>query len=230
VTTIVSILLGAAGSILAVAILAVAARGRALSRGWFVTSREAVRLRQDNARLRRELLLNADYLRHIRDVGQSLARAHGESADEIAERVRRHALEPIRGYVPTEAGEQLKIVWFRPDDTGELFMFRQVGHAEDVERKLRIPAGEGVAGYALQHAETVALGDMAGDPRFTHLAGGENTGAIVCAAIIGADDNPDGVLSVHSPRNDAFGDAEVRYVEALAGCVATVGPLLRPPA
>src|SRR3712207_5854674 len=82
--------------------------------------------REQVAALERERETATMYLTPLRDVAQSVRRAHAESGDRIPERVRRDILEPIRGYIPTTPGEQLKITWFRPNADRELYMFCQV--------------------------------------------------------------------------------------------------------
>lgn len=109
--------------------------------------------------LEREVEIAAAYLTHLRDVGQGLRRAHTAPAQEISDRIRHDILEPIRTFVPTQAGEQLKIAWFRPDN-GVLLIHREVGHDEDRVATVRLPLGTGIAASAYSQQSTITLGDL----------------------------------------------------------------------
>jgi hypothetical protein len=186
-------------------------------------------LRAQSVRLGKEVAIAAGYIAHLRDVAQALRRAQLDPAARIGERVRRDILEPIRGYIPTQAGEQIKVEWFRPDDEQrDLTICCAVGHDEDVVGRLRLRIGTGIAGSAFHDKTSISLGDMATDQRFQILDGGQNDGAIICTPILTGQEAT-GVLSVLSTRKDAFGALERSYIEALAACIAALEASERKP-
>ena len=52
------------------------------------------------------------------------------------------------------------------DETGELTFEVATGAAGEEVVKHRIPAGQGVAGWVVEHAESLIVADPAKDPRF----------------------------------------------------------------
>lgn len=227
---------GVLGSLIAAAIAALVATGWRLTRG-LRAGRAAAKRQLETARTeleranqeletttqrqQRDMETALAYMTHMRDVGQALARAKPSSSEHITERVRREILEPIRGlYTRQSAAEQLRCVWFRLDEAGhQLYMHSQVGHTPQRQRELRLQLTKSVADAAYGQGDTINRPDMAADPRFEFLQGGDNDGSIICTPVLDRNDEPCGVLSVLSTRKHAFGDLETRYVEALAASI-----------
>lgn len=167
-----------------------------------------------------ELLLT--YTTHLRDVMSTFWRAHGDPPDRIRERIRRDILEPIRAFIPTLPGEEIKVVWFRPDEDGTaLCMCEQVGHTPEGQAAMRLPIGAGLAGRAFTNGEFVYSADVRSDPRFAAVEKGSARGSIACAPIVRGGETT-GVLSVMSTCKDAFWPSEQRYFEALAAAIAGI--------
>lgn len=142
--------------------------------------------------------------------------------EELREHVRTNILEPIRGYVATEPGEHIKVVWFRPDEGGEaLKMYLQVGHTPEGQQAMRLAIGAGAAGTAFAKGETVYCRDCATDSVFAPLPRGHNEGSIVCVPIRRAGETT-GVLSVWSTWKDRFWLTERLYFEALAAAIGSL--------
>lgn len=162
------------------------------------------------------------YLTHLRDgVMPAVWRVHTEPG-QVKEHVRRNVLEPIRGYVATIPGEQIKVVWFRPDaDRANLVMYEQVGHTPEGQAAMRLPVGSGIAGQAFTSAKTVYCPDCSSDARFQTLPQGHREGSIVCVPIQRGGETT-GVLSVWSTCEGAFWLAERLYFEALAAAIGSL--------
>lgn len=165
----------------------------------------------------------AAYLTHLRDfVMPMIWRAQQEPAS-VRSYVRRDVLEPIRAYVPTVPGEQLKIVWFRPNETGNaLVMHEQVGHTPEGQHALSLPIGSGSAGRAFVEKETVYEPDIETSEIFQRVPTGARRGSIACVPIRRGESAVTGVLSVLSTSANAFRYPEMLYFEALASAIGAV--------
>jgi GAF domain-containing protein len=182
--------------------------------------RRDTRRAQKFAPLQLELALA--FLTHLRDgVLPAVWRVHA-APDEVRAHVRRNILEPIRGVVATMPGEQIKVVWFRPDAEGaHLLMHEQVGHTPEGQAAMRLPIGSGIAGAAFTSEETVYCPDCSDDARFRDLPQGHRQGSIVCVPIKRGGDVT-GVLSVWSTWENAFWLGDTLYFEALAAAIASL--------
>jgi len=112
------------------------------------------------------------------------------------------------------------------DDGGTHLHFPYVAAEAEVAKRLtslRIPADRGVAGAVLRSGEPLRIDDAPSDPRFNadvDRATGFTTRAIMCVPLRGRS-GVLGVLQVVNPRHRAaFDDAELRFLDALAGSVA----------
>lgn len=168
------------------------------------------------------IALQVAYMGHLRDLMQSFWRARGEGADQVRSRIRRDMLEPIRGFVPTGPGDQVKVVWFKPDAAGSsLLMYEQVGHSEEGQAGLRLPIGSGIAGKAFIDRKPISVPDCEADARFQHVEKGKASGSLACVPIMRGEQCT-GVLSVLCTRKNAFYPEDVRYFEAVAAAVAAL--------
>lgn len=132
-------------------------------------------------RLRRgasaQLELATAYLAHLRDGVMPAVAQVASHPDEVRDYVRTNILKPIRGYVATEPGEHVKVVWFRPDEDGQMLkMHVQVGHTPEGQAAMRLPVGAGAAGTAFTSGETVYCRDCATDPVFAPVRHGHAEG------------------------------------------------------
>ncbi len=169
------------------------------------------------------------YLTHVRDfVMPMIWRAH-ESPEDLREYIRRDVLEPIRGYVPTDSGEQLKIVWFRPNSQrSRLLMYEQVGHTPEGQQAMSLPIGAGAAGQAFVREETVYEANIATSEIFHPIPQGSKGGSLACVPIKRGGEVT-GVLSVLSTSKDAFRFPELLYFEALASAIGAIEVLEKNP-
>jgi hypothetical protein len=89
--------------------------------------------------------------------------------------------------------------------------------------RLRFPADRGIAGTVLRDGRPLRVDDAAGDPRFyggIDRESGVTTRAIICAPLATRQGRI-GVLQVLNPRSGGpFTEAQLSFLEALAGSVA----------
>jgi GAF domain-containing protein len=172
------------------------------------------------------VILQLGYASHLRDVMSAFWRAHEDSPDRVRERIRHDVLEPIRGFLNTSPGEEIKIVWYRPTEEGkDLCMYEQVGHTPEGQAAMRLPIGGGLAGRAYTNGEWVESPNVEADKSFQPVEKSKAKGSIACVPIIRPGGQTTGVLSVMSSCQDAFWRSEQRYFEALAAAIAAIETL-----
>jgi GAF domain-containing protein len=185
---------------------------------WLLAFRESRQARKIAPGLIEELL---PFMIHLRDVTKAFRGIDGRP-EAVRERVRREILEPIRGYIPTLPGEQMKIVWFRPHADGvHLHMYEQVGHTEEGQAALRLRIGGSLAGKAFSDKETVYRPRCEDDPLFQPVEQSKATGSIACIPITRGG-GATGVLSVLSTCEHAFWLGVITYLEALAAAIGSL--------
>jgi Nif-specific regulatory protein len=107
----------------------------------------------------------------------------------------------------------------------ELYFPYVVSERQEVAARLaglRLPADRGIAGAALQTGRPIRVDDVHADPRFypgIDRATGSSTRSVVAAPLI-ARQGTIGVLQVVNRHGGAFDDADLEFLEALAGAVA----------
>lgn len=193
--------------------------GLFLSRRRIAKWRYELRLRKDAPDI---IERQSSYQAHLRDVMKTFWRVRDDPPGKVGERIRREILEPIRGYIPTMPGEEIKIVWFRPTpDQTELHMYEQVGHTPEGQAAMRLPIGGGFAGMAFTSGDLVESGDLQADDRLHQVEKSKARGSIVCAPITRGTETT-GVLSILSTCKDAFGLPDFLYFEALAAAIGAL--------
>jgi PAS domain S-box-containing protein len=111
-------------------------------------------------------------------------------------------------------------------ETFELLAFNQPGltseaewrEAEERFSKRVFRVGDGLSGWAVQHAQVVRSGDVSNDPRFADTYPGLNSGLYVP---IKAGERVIGVISIESEAPNAFNEADERLVNTLANQAAS---------
>lgn len=88
--------------------------------------------------------------------------------------------------------------------------------------EVRFPAGQGLAGWVLQHGEALAVDDVAADPR--HYRGvDEHTGATTRSLLVAPmrTEGPSiGVVEVMNPAAGRTGPEDVEFLDAIASDIA----------
>ncbi len=109
------------------------------------------------------------------------------------------------------------------DNPDELIVVAAVGTGSDILQGLRVPVGEGVAGYVAREAKSQLVGDAELEPR--HYKGvdaqtGMSTHALIAVPLINAD-RVIGVLEVVNKLNESyFTQDDVHLLESMAGTAA----------
>jgi len=89
--------------------------------------------------------------------------------------------------------------------------------------EIRLPAGQGVAGWVLQHNEAIAVEDVARDARFyagVDQATGATTRSLLAAPM--RTEGPSiGVVEVMNPAPGRSGPEDVEFLDAVASDIAT---------
>ena len=164
-----------------------------------------------NARLLRE----AQRRRDVAEIQARLARDLAGTLDlaRVAERVAHGSVEVLR--------VQSSAVFRHDPDSGTLQAIAAVGPEAAAVRGLTLPAGEGVAGRAVQERRPVVTGDAAADPRFVMAPGlrerlrAHGLGVIAVVPLV-TRDRVVGTLSVGDAAGRSFTPDEVQTLQAFA--------------
>ena len=177
------------------------------------------RLIEELGRSREALARRAEEERTLREIGGRLATIGSDPGDLLlrivheaarllgAERARLDLIEPVKGAV----------LWTYPE--GEPFTDPPVLDAPPDEEPI------GLAGLAVREGRPVASGDYLNDRRFRHYPDGDEgvraIGAlsVVTAPVVGEDGLMGVFQAVHRDK-DAFGDDELRLLDAMAAQAA----------
>jgi PAS domain S-box-containing protein len=109
---------------------------------------------------------------------------------------------------------------FDKENPEELMVVAAVGSGSDVMHGMRVPVGEGVAGWVAREAKSQLVADIAHDKR--HYRGvddrtGMHTHTLIAVPLINAD-RVIGVVEVVNKINDGlFNEGDVRLLEGMAG-------------
>ena len=93
------------------------------------------------------------------------------------------------------------------------------GVRPEVLTTLRIPTSQGIVGWVVRERQPVRVGNAEADPRYVVISPGTQS---VMAAPLVAGERVIGVVSVDSPRPDAFSGDDLRLLTTLAGQLATI--------
>jgi len=106
-----------------------------------------------------------------------------------------------------------------PLDTGRLYQAAAFPPARRFPRSFRVPLGRGLTGWVARTGRPSLVNDVTGDARYLVGPGRESTRAELDVPLkVGR--RTTGVLNVESERQDAFGSADVPYLQGLAGQLA----------
>ncbi len=108
---------------------------------------------------------------------------------------------------------------FTCDDLTCDLRLRASSHQEFDKRSLMLKPGQGLTGWAYEHAETVNSPDVMHDTRYIHLSVLEHTQAEIAVPLI-MEKRVLGILDVQSDQTNAFTPEDVFTLESLAGQLA----------
>ncbi len=108
-------------------------------------------------------------------------------------------------------------------DSGELVFRQAVGEAAQAVIGLRLRAGQGVAGWVMQHRQSTVISDMATDPRVYDLPlnVGFVTNSLACVPLV-ARDTMTGVIELVNSRRGRFSQDDMQLLESVAAQAAIV--------
>ncbi len=139
----------------------------------------------------------------------------------------RAILEVARRVMQAEAAS----LFLRDETDGHLdLVIASRGEGEFTQPKIRVASGQGIAGWVLEHGESLLIPDAYADPRFfrgADLATGFRTRSILCSPLKW-NDRLIGVLQVLNPRSkEAFDPEELEGFDAYSNLIATAIQKLR---
>jgi Nif-specific regulatory protein len=104
-------------------------------------------------------------------------------------------------------------------ETNELIFEVATGQSGEEVVKYRVPPGQGIAGWVVDHAEAVIVGAPQQDPRFygrLDLAGGFQTRSILAVPLVVANAVIGVVEFINCLNQSGFGEDDLRVALALA--------------
>lgn len=139
----------------------------------------------------------------------------------------RAVLEVARRVMNAEAAS----LFLRDEEDGHLdLVIASRGEGEFTQPKIRVEAGQGIAGWVLAHGQSLLIPDAYADDRFfrgADQATGFRTRSILCAPLK-RDDTITGVLQVLNPRGKpSFEPEDLEGFEAYSSLIATAIEKLR---
>lgn len=166
--------------------------------------------------------LAIQYLEHLRDAMtaiESIGCGHIESVtrDVFTEQ---GLLEPARVLLVQGTGDDVRLAVLA-EDGNVLKMRCGAGHNYVKKRKFAIPTIRAFASLALQSSEVEESADISKDPRFRPYPDGhpqDDYLSLICVPVRSGEENV-AVLTVDSPLQAAFDDADYTYIVQLAGLV-----------
>ncbi len=106
-----------------------------------------------------------------------------------------------------------------PLDATRLHQAAAFPHDRGLPRSFRVPLGRGLTGWVARAGRPLLVNDVRTDPRYIVGPGREQTRAELDVPLkVGQ--RTLGVLNIESERQDAFGPADVTYMQGLAGQLA----------
>lgn len=103
------------------------------------------------------------------------------------------------------------------EQRGELYYALAAGGEEEALRDLRVKVGEGVAGWVVEHGETLIVPDTQNDPRLARTGNGVTPGLRSVIAIpLRGRKGTQGAIEVFNPRGEQLSDYTIAFLHILA--------------
>lgn len=100
-------------------------------------------------------------------------------------------------------------------ERNELYYAIASGGGQEALRDLRVKAGEGVAGWVLEHGETLIVPETIDDPRLNQSARPRSVRSVIALPLRGRK-GTQGVIEILNPRSDQMSDYTVAFLHILA--------------
>jgi len=99
----------------------------------------------------------------------------------------------------------------------ELYYALAAGGEEEALRDLRVKVGEGVAGWVVEHGETLIVPETQDDPRLqkSHQASSSNIRSVIALPLRGRK-GTQGAIEIFNPRTDQLSDYTIAFLHILA--------------
>jgi diguanylate cyclase (GGDEF)-like protein len=103
------------------------------------------------------------------------------------------------------------------EERQELYYAIAAGGEEEALRDVRVKVGEGVAGWVMEHGETLIVPDADEDPRLENTLGASKTKVrSVIALPLRGRKGTHGVIEIFNPRSDRLDDYTIAFLHILA--------------
>lgn len=142
-----------------------------------------------------------------------------------AERDLRSVLREVAKVVVTFTEADACFVHVVDHDAGEVVLMGATPDVFDaVAGTIRLPMGEGIAGWVARHGRPAVVEEKWNDPRYRYIPAlrGEEYSSLVSVPLLRPPDTVVGVLNVHAHDPRHFGDDTVMRLEEVASLVAGV--------
>ena len=126
-------------------------------------------------------------------------------------------LRTILDHMEHSVGTDLWALLMLDEPSQELhYVIAAGGNQKDLS-DLRIKVGEGIAGWVVEHGETLIVPETADDPRFSHPSGlGSGLVRSVIAMPLRGRKGTHGVIEIYNPRTDHLTDYTIAFLHILA--------------
>ena len=103
------------------------------------------------------------------------------------------------------------------ESTQELYYAIAAGGEQDALKDLRVKVGEGVAGWVVEHGETLIVPEAVDDPRVKEEGGAEprNVRSVIALPLRGRK-GTHGAIEIFNPRTDQMTDYTIAFLHILA--------------
>ncbi len=167
----------------------------------------------ENARLYEEINRRADELKTLNEIGQAINSTL--DLQETLTLVTRHTTRLMDAAAASLA--------LRDDERGEIVFAAAYGEASEAVIGLRLPLGQGIAGWVARHGQPILAPDVSADPRFyaeVDRQSGFATRAILCVPLQ-SKGRTIGAIEVMNKRRGMFTPDDQALLQALAVSAAT---------
>jgi diguanylate cyclase (GGDEF)-like protein len=142
-------------------------------------------------------------------VFHQLARSLTSSFD--LDTILRTILDQMERFVQAELWTLLML----DESSKELYYAIAAGGGQEALRDLRVKVGEGVAGWVVEHGETLIVPEAENDPRLTKAGGVRRLRSVIALPLRGRK-GTQGAIEIFNPRSDQMNDYTVAFLHILA--------------
>ncbi len=130
------------------------------------------------------------------------------------EEVLTRIMQEVTHTLDAEAGSILLV----DEERGDMYFAASASPSAELLRDTRVPLGQGIVGWAVQHRESVLVRDARQDPRFYSQVDrqtGMSTRSLICVPLL-SKDRVIGAIEVMNPRGGHFTTHDLHLLESLA--------------